>query len=120
MLRCLMCLCLLAWCFASTAAPRCAPFEESATYRGTILDASLTDPSGPYLVWSCQTTQPPTTITRHCIEAPWGVIDLRRLGDRSETIRANADPVAAFMASYKRHVTIEDSSRCRALLDRLR
>lgn len=107
-------LCLL----PHAASARCAPFEDSAQYFGMIVDYSLAAPEGPHLIWDCYAKvigQVPWK-TRHCIHAPWTAIDLRRLGDRGDTIRKAADPVAAWHASYKRHVQ-GASTRCQQLLE---
>jgi hypothetical protein len=127
-MRFLIALFLVACCavppaFAQTTnTPRCAPFEDSAKYTGMPIDYSLSAPAGPFLLWSCYAKDPADLPwrTRHCIEAPWSAIDLRRLGDRSETIRAAPDPLAAWSASYKRHVSPTTSARCVALLKALR
>ena len=113
----------LLWsCTASTAAPRCAPFQDDGRMVGQVLAASVSDPAGPYLVWGCashpEDTTQPVTVTYHCIEAPWSAITLRNLGDRADTVRNAADPVAAFFASHRRHVT-STSARCAALLKAL-
>lgn len=108
--------------FAQAAPPRCAPFEDSARFTGMPIDYSVTDAAGPFLLWSCyaKTAADGPWRTRHCIEAPWTAIDLRKIGDRSETIRASPQPLAAWSASYKRHVGPATSARCVALLKALR
>lgn len=107
---------LLMWCTASVAQSRCAPFEDSDMAEGWVIQSSVTDSTGPYLVWACATVVDGQWIViRHCIEATWAEIDLRRLGDRSETARSSANPIAAFHASYRRHVT-RSSPRCDAIL----
>jgi len=97
--------------------PRCAPFEDSPQFVGAVTHYSIVDPAGPWVLWNCYALQPGVTPvrTRHCLEASWAVIDLRRLGDRVDTVRLAADPPAAWSASYKRHVTVPDSPRCVAL-----
>ena len=83
----------------------------TASYVPEILAYSATDPDGPFLIWRCTTKAQPITRTLHCIEAPWAAIDLRRLGDRADTIRKAADPQLAWDAAYKRFVTTK-SARC--------
>jgi len=102
------------------AAP-CAPFEHSAAWTGIVVEWSLSDPEGPFVVWSCfaMTLDAPVQVTRNCLEAPWSAIDLRRLGDRSDTIRNAADPLAAWAAALKRYVPAIPSPRCVALLKKV-
>jgi len=89
----------------------CAPFENSERYYAIVLGHNLFGGPGPWLRWGCYaqpvnagpTPDPP----RYCtIAQPWGVIDIRKLGDRIETIRSSADPLAAFRSSWSRHVTL--------------
>ncbi len=113
---------LLTVASAANAAPRCAPFESSPQFLGVITHHSISDPEGPYLLWKCYAMAPTVlpAITRHCVAAPWSAIDLRRLGDRADTIRQAPDPLAAWRASYQRHVGSAASTRCAALLKAMR
>jgi hypothetical protein len=108
----------LALLCSNAQAARCAPFEASADYFAMVGEYSLSDPEGPYLLWSCyeQTIATTNVVTRHCLEGTWATLTLGKLGDRAETIRKSATPVAAFHASVKRHVTDQNSARCAALL----
>lgn len=110
----------LALLCGNAQAARCAPFEASAEYQGLVDEYSLTDATGPYLLWSCydQRIAPTNVVTRHCLEGSWASLTLSKLGDRMETIRKSATPIAAFHASVKRHVTDPNSARCAALLER--
>lgn len=121
-MRCLLFSLLLTVASAVHAVPRCAPFESSPQFLGVITHHSISDPEGPYLLWKCYAMVPEVrpAITRHCIAAPWSVIDLRRLGDRVDTIRNAPDPLAAWRSSYQRHVGSAASARCVALLKALR
>lgn len=92
--------------FAQPEPCRCAPFENSADYYAVIVSHNLIGGPGPWLKWACVGQTTPPTLAHCTIAAPWSVIDLRRLGDRIETIRAAADPIAAFKASWKRHVSL--------------
>lgn len=130
-MRALVFLLFLAMSSLSTAHARCAPFENSPTWTAEIESGSMEslfwdmqvsfDPVGPPLVWTCWPNVFTPEIqgpTRHCIEATWaelGANPLGNLGARIETIRKAADPIAAFAASYARHVT-RASPRCDALL----
>ncbi len=111
----------LALLCGNAQAARCAPFEDSADYLGRVDEYSLTDTTGPYLVWSCfeQRAAPVNTVSRHCLEGSWSTLTLSKLGDRMETIRKSTTPIAAFHASVKRHVTDPASPRCAALLARI-
>jgi len=91
---------------------RCAPFESSDAHFALIVSYNVVGGPGPWLKWACYPQQIPPGATQapaptYCtVAAPWSVVDLRKLGDRIETIRASADPLAAFRSSWKRHVTL--------------
>lgn len=93
----------------------CTPWENSAEWFALVTDHNLFGGPGPWLRWSCysQSKEIPAgslqssgPLKRCAVAQPWGVVDLRKLGDRIETIRSSADPRAAFVASWKRHVTL--------------
>lgn len=102
-------------------AARCAPFESSAEYQARVDAYSLTDDVGPFIVWACfeQRAAPVNVVSFHCLEGSWAALTLSKLGDRAETIRKSATPIAAFHASVKRHVTDTNSARCAALIKRV-
>jgi len=90
----------------------CAPFENSPEYYALVLSYNLVGGPGPWLVWSCypqripagSTTAPPPK--RCALVDRWQNVTLAKLGDRAETVRKASDPVAAFRASWKRHVAV--------------
>jgi hypothetical protein len=90
----------------------CQPWSDDEQWFAMVVDHNLFGGPGPWLRWACYSQIiPPGSETApapfYCtIAQPWGAIDLRKLGDRIETIRASADPRAAFIASWKRHVTL--------------
>lgn len=102
---------------AQTAAPIkpcvCAPFQNDDEQFAMILSHNLIGGPGPWLAWACYAQKIPEGSTqaprpRYCaMAAPWSAIDLRRLGDRFDTIRASPDPVKAFEAGWRRHVTVD-------------
>lgn len=127
-MRWLLALLLLALSSASMAQSRCAPIEDAVGVFGVVLDADVVNGTGPYMIWACvrivdETGKPAESgqwmmTSRHCIEATWaelGLNALTNLGGRLETIRKAVDQVAAFHASYARHV-VRTSPRCEALL----
>lgn len=101
-------------------AARCAPFEDSADYFAMVGEYSLSDAEGPYLLWTCYAMDiaAPVRISVHCLEGSWATLTIAKLGDRAETVRKSATPIAAFHASVKRHVTDPKSLRCAALIKR--
>lgn len=125
-MKLLLCL-LLAWC--TTAQGRCAPTEDRVGVFGEIVAFHALDPStGPLMLWECwrivdESGQPAQKgqwrrYSVHCIADSWARVTARMLGDRAETVRAAADPVAAFHASYARHVKNTDPvqiERCLAV-----
>jgi hypothetical protein len=87
----------------------CAPFENSQSYYAVIHSHNLLGGPGAWLKWGCYPNLPPGSpgSPRYCVlAAPWSAIDLRRLGDRADTIRNAPDPLAAFAASWRRNVTL--------------
>lgn len=90
----------------------CTPMQNDAEWFALVIDHNVFGGPGPWLRWACYPQKIPEGSlhaphpTRCAIAQPWGLIDLRKLGDRIETIRASADPRAAFIASWKRHVTL--------------
>lgn len=114
---------LTIWCGLSLAAAPCAPGEDSKEYFSMTVAFNLTDTKkDPFLVWECYSNAPfqnrSTTPkpSRHCLVDSWSNMDLRRLGDRADTVRLAADPKAAFRASLARHVKNQDDPRCAILL----
>jgi len=102
----------------SASLPRCAPFEDSPQFIGFVTHYSIIDPAGLWVLWNCYAVQIGTlpVRTRHCLEAPWSAIDLRRLGDRVDTVRSAPAPLVAWTTAYKRYVGPAASARCVALL----
>lgn len=88
----------------------CAPFEDSANYYALVLSYNIAGGPGPWLAWSCYSAAPfqnlvtPPPPRRCLLAARWQDITLTKLGSRLETIRASKDPLAAFRASWRRHV----------------
>ena len=107
---------LLSICGAARAqAPApcpCHAAQDDAEWLALVVDHNLFGGPGPWLRWACYPQKIPEGSlhaphpTRCSIAQPWGAIDLRKLGDRIETLRSSADPRAAFAASWKRHVTL--------------
>lgn len=99
---------------AQTTAPPppcpCAPFENSTNYYALVLSYNLIGGPGPWLAWSCysqapfQNVETPPAPRRCLLAARWQDITLSKLGDRAETVRKASDPIAAFKASWRRHV----------------
>lgn len=99
---------------AQTTAPPppcpCAPFESSANYYALVLSHNIIGGPGPWLVWSCYSMAPFQNVEevppphRCVLAARWQDVTLTKLGDRSETVRKASDPIAAFKASWRRHV----------------
>lgn len=98
---------------AQTAPPPpcpCAPFEDSASYYALVLSYNLIGGPGPWLMWNCYSMAPfenvetPPAPARCLLAARWQDITLTKLGDRAETVRKASDPIAAFKASWRRHV----------------
>jgi hypothetical protein len=93
----------------------CTPWESSPQWFALVVDHNLFGGPGPWLRWSCYSqskeipagsTQAPGPVRRCAIAQPWGSVDLRKLGDRVETIRLSPDSRAAFVSSWRRHVTL--------------
>lgn len=98
---------------AQTSVPSacpCAPFEDSASYYALVLSHNFIGGPGPWLAWSCYSQAPfqnlvtPPPPQRCLLAARWQDITLAKLGDRAETVRRASDPIAAFKASWRRHV----------------
>lgn len=79
-----------------------------------------------YVVWDCYANKIPEGAlqtpgaTRHCLVSDWSLIDLRRLGDRSDTIRKAADQRAAWRIAWARFVQNEADPRCLAIMKSLK
>lgn len=98
---------------STTPAPQpcpCAPFEDSASYYALVVSHNFIGGPGPWLVWSCYSQAPFQNVLevpppRRCLlAARWQDMTLSKLGDRAETVRRSSTPLAAFRASWKRHV----------------
>lgn len=123
-MRTLIALLLLALCQLAAAAYPCGPGIDSPGYTSLTVGADLHSGEGPLILWGCypnqmnEATQAPAAASWHCLDDGWTNVDLRRLGDRTDTIRLAADRLAAFEASVKRFRRPGESPRCRAALDR--
>lgn len=90
----------------------CAWWQDDADQYAMIVSHNLFGGPGPWLRWHCYGQKIPEGSTqapapRVCtIAAPWSAIDLRRIGDRIDTIRSASDWKAAARAAWKRHVTL--------------
>lgn len=88
----------------------CAPFESSTNYYALVLSYNIIGGPGPWLAWSCYSQAPLSNVEtpppphRCVLAARWQDVTLTRLGDRAETVRKASDPIAAFRASWRRHV----------------
>lgn len=100
---------------AQTSSPepcKCRPLQNDDDFFALILSHNLAGGPGPWLLWACYPQViPPGSLeapapTYCSIMAPWSAIDLRRLGDRADTIRRATDQAAAFAASWRRHVVL--------------
>lgn len=99
---------------AQTSAPPepcpCAPFESSANYYALVISYNFVGGPGPWLAWSCYAQKIPAGSTtapapkRCAMAALWRDVTWSKLGDRAETVRKAKDPLAAFQASWRRHV----------------
>lgn len=99
---------------AQTAPPPepcvCAPFQNDGNYYALVLSYNFVGGPGPWLAWSCYAQKIPAGSTtapapkRCALAARWQDITFSKLGDRAETVRKAKDPIAAFRASWRRHV----------------
>lgn len=90
----------------------CAWWQDDADYYALIVSQNLVGGPGPWVRWQCYPQRIPPGSTHApdpigcTLAAPWSAIDLRRLGDRLDTIRKAPDWKTAARTAWKRYVTL--------------
>lgn len=90
----------------------CSWWQNDDDYLGVITSQNVFRGPGIWAAYQCypQTFPPGATEApppvRCVIAAPWSAVDLRRLGDRLDTIRNAADWKAAARTAWRRYVTL--------------